>query len=103
MSVAAFRRLLCNKQANVAITFGLAIVPLVFAVGFGIDYTSAAYREDQLNAFADFSRARCGDAGDDGEHGRRVHRRRDELVQCAGERNDGNQLFGEFRGERECG
>jgi Flp pilus assembly protein TadG len=53
MSVAAFRRLLRNKQANVAITFGLAIVPLVFAVGFGIDYTSAAYREDQLNAFSD--------------------------------------------------
>ena len=52
MSVAAFRRLLCNKQANVAITWARN-VPLVFAVGFGIDYTSAAYREDQLNAFAD--------------------------------------------------
>lgn len=41
------------KGGNVAITFGLAAVPLVFAVGMGVDYTDAAYREDQLNAYAD--------------------------------------------------
>jgi len=41
------------RNGNVAITFALAMIPLVFAVGMGVDYTSAAYREDQLNAYAD--------------------------------------------------
>ncbi len=48
-----FWRLLKDKQANVAMTFALAMIPLVYAVGVGVDYTSAAYREDQLNSYAD--------------------------------------------------
>src|SRR5580704_1188775 len=42
-----------SRNGNVAITFALASIPLLFAVGMGVDYTSAAYREDQLNAFSD--------------------------------------------------
>jgi Flp pilus assembly protein TadG len=42
-----------ERNGNVAITFALAMIPLVYAVGMGVDYTSAAYREDQLNAYAD--------------------------------------------------
>ncbi|MGO9006152.1 MAG: vWA domain-containing protein [Beijerinckiaceae bacterium] len=33
--------------------FGLLLVPMVFAVGMGIDYTSAARKRSQLNAAAD--------------------------------------------------
>jgi Flp pilus assembly protein TadG len=53
MVVGPLRRLLQDKQANVAMTFALAMIPLVYAVGVGVDYTSAAYREDQLNSYAD--------------------------------------------------
>ncbi|HTT84244.1 MAG TPA: pilus assembly protein TadG-related protein [Rhizomicrobium sp.] len=42
-----------NRQANVAMTFAFALIPVMFAVGAGIDYTSAAVRESQLDAYAD--------------------------------------------------
>jgi len=48
-----FRRYFRDKRANVAITFGLATIPLIFLIGMGSDYTAATYREDQLNAIAD--------------------------------------------------
>jgi Flp pilus assembly protein TadG len=47
------RQFLRSKNANVAITFAVAAVPLVYVVGMGVDYASATYREDQLNAIAD--------------------------------------------------
>jgi Flp pilus assembly protein TadG len=50
-------RVLCDlirdRRANVAIIFALALVPLAFLVGVGVDYTVAADRQAQLNAFAD--------------------------------------------------
>ncbi|HEY5048895.1 MAG TPA: pilus assembly protein TadG-related protein [Rhizomicrobium sp.] len=49
----SLRRFLRSNRANVAMTVGLAAVPCVFLVGMGIDYTSATWREDQLNAAAD--------------------------------------------------
>ena len=45
--------LMRDRKANVAIIFALALVPLVFLVGVGVDYTVAADRQAQLNAFAD--------------------------------------------------
>jgi Flp pilus assembly protein TadG len=46
-------RLIHDTRANVAIIFALALVPLAFLVGVGVDYTAAADRQAQLNAFAD--------------------------------------------------
>jgi len=46
-------RFLRSKSANVAITFGLALIPLTFLVGMSVDYTSATSREEQLSAIAD--------------------------------------------------
>ncbi|MBV9330437.1 MAG: hypothetical protein JOZ55_02665 [Alphaproteobacteria bacterium] len=48
-----FRRFLTSRKANVSIIFAVAMIPLVFLVGMGVDYSTAVYREDQLNAFAD--------------------------------------------------
>src|SRR5271156_4872610 len=53
MSKPLFRRLRRDAMGNVALIFAFAAVPLIFSVGMGVDYTSAAMREDQLNAFAD--------------------------------------------------
>jgi Flp pilus assembly protein TadG len=47
------RRYFMNRRANVAVTFALAMIPLIFLIGMGSDYTSATYREDQLDAIAD--------------------------------------------------
>ncbi len=46
-------RLLSDRRGNVATVLAIATLPLLFAVGMGMDYTSASFREDQLNAFAD--------------------------------------------------
>jgi hypothetical protein len=42
-----------STHANVTVTFALALVPLLFLVGMGVDYTSATSREEQLSAIAD--------------------------------------------------
>jgi len=42
-----------GKRATVAMTFALAAVPLIYLIGMGVDYTTASYREDELNSFAD--------------------------------------------------
>jgi Flp pilus assembly protein TadG len=49
----AFKRFLRSRKGNVAIMFGLSLVPLAFLTGMGVDYTNAALREEQLNAIAD--------------------------------------------------
>lgn len=53
MLVTYFRRFIGCQKANLSIIFAVSMVPLVFLVGMGVDYTSAAYRQEQLNAFAD--------------------------------------------------
>ncbi|MGD0190266.1 MAG: pilus assembly protein TadG-related protein [Rhizomicrobium sp.] len=53
MLLKQFKRFLLNNNANVAMTFALALVPLIYLVGMGYDYTSASSREDQLGAIAD--------------------------------------------------
>ena len=41
------------KGGNVAILFALSALPLLLAMGMGVDYVSAARRRDKLNAIAD--------------------------------------------------
>lgn len=48
-----FRRFIANRRGNVATIFAIAIVPLLFVTGMGVDYTAAADREVELNAAAD--------------------------------------------------
>lgn len=51
--IAAFLRFLRSPKGNVAMIFGLSLVPLLYLTGMGVDYGSAAMREAQLNAIAD--------------------------------------------------
>jgi Flp pilus assembly protein TadG len=53
MKISIVDRLRRDRRGNVAIVLALAAVPLLFAIGMGMDYTSASFRENQLNAFAD--------------------------------------------------
>src|SRR5258707_7201134 len=47
------RSLRRDVRGNVAIIFGLTLVPLIFLAGMGVDYTAAVDRQVQLNAAAD--------------------------------------------------
>jgi Flp pilus assembly protein TadG len=49
----ALRRFLKDSRGNVAVIFGICVVPMTFLVGMGIDYGQAAMRNDQLNSAAD--------------------------------------------------
>src|SRR6185369_11008428 len=42
-----------DNQGNVAVTFALSLVPLVFLGGMALDYASSTSRLQQLNAAAD--------------------------------------------------
>jgi Flp pilus assembly protein TadG len=53
MTRAVFRSFLRDRRANVAMMFGLMVVPLIFVVGMGIDYGTAARLKSKLNAAAD--------------------------------------------------
>ena len=53
MRFQALRRFFRNSRGNVAVIFGLSVVPMTFLVGMGIDYGQAAMRDDQLSAAAD--------------------------------------------------
>ncbi|MBV8696285.1 TadE/TadG family type IV pilus assembly protein [Bradyrhizobium sp.] len=46
-------RFLRQREGNVAITFALCIVPIVFLIGMALDYASAIARQQRLNAAAD--------------------------------------------------
>lgn len=48
--LARFRR---DQRGNVLIIMGLAMIPMTFALGFGIDYARAQRLQTQLNAAAD--------------------------------------------------
>jgi Flp pilus assembly protein TadG len=50
---ASIERFLREAQGNVAVTFALCIVPIVFLVGMALDYASAIARHQRLNAAAD--------------------------------------------------
>jgi Flp pilus assembly protein TadG len=47
------RRFARDRRGNVAMIFGLAGIPLIFAVGMGIDYGNASRKWSQMNAAAD--------------------------------------------------
>jgi Flp pilus assembly protein TadG len=46
-------RLARDRKGNMAMIFALLLVPITFAVGMTVDYTSAARKRSQLNAAAD--------------------------------------------------
>ena len=46
-------RLVHDRSATVAATFALAMIPALYLVGVGIDYSKAAQRQAQLNGIAD--------------------------------------------------
>src|SRR5690242_13522643 len=46
-------RFVRHRRGNVAITFALCIVPIVFLMGMALDYASAIARQQRLNAAAD--------------------------------------------------
>ena len=49
----ALRRFFECTRGNVAVIFGLSVVPMTFLVGMGIDYGQAAMRNDRLSSAAD--------------------------------------------------
>jgi Flp pilus assembly protein TadG len=53
MTHAVFRRFIQDRRANVAMMFGLMVVPMIFIVGMGIDYGTAARLKSKMNAAAD--------------------------------------------------
>lgn len=54
MPLAQFVRRFCgDRRGNVAITFGLAIIPIVFLIGMGLDFSTAIQKRAKLNAAAD--------------------------------------------------
>lgn len=47
------RRLRHDRRGNVMVLMAMAMIPLTFAVGFGIDYSRAQKMQTQLNAISD--------------------------------------------------
>lgn len=47
------RRLRADCRGNILMTMGLAIIPMTFAIGFGVDYSRAERLQTRLNAAAD--------------------------------------------------
>jgi len=46
-------RFTSDNRANVAMTFAIVSIPIIFAAGMGVDYTMAARRQTKLDAAAD--------------------------------------------------
>src|SRR5579864_7083925 len=46
-------RLLRHSEGNVAVTFALVMIPIIFLCGMALDYGSAIYKLQRLNAAAD--------------------------------------------------
>ena len=53
MTVAALRRFARDPKGNVAIIFGLTLLPITMLTGMGIDYTVATQKKAMLDAAAD--------------------------------------------------
>ena len=47
------RRIARDRRGNVAITFGLSLLPAMFLIGMGLDFSSAIQKRSALNAAAD--------------------------------------------------
>jgi len=47
------RRFSRSREGNVAITFALALVPAIFLIGMGLDFSGAIQKRSKLNAAAD--------------------------------------------------
>ena len=47
------RRFAHDRRANVAITFALSLLPAIFLIGMGLDFSSAIQKRSKLNAAAD--------------------------------------------------
>ena len=46
-------RFALDRRANVAIIFALALLPIIYLLGLGLDFASAVHRQSQLDAAAD--------------------------------------------------
>jgi Flp pilus assembly protein TadG len=46
-------RLVRDRKGNITMVFALLLIPIMFAIGMGIDYGNAARKKSQLNAAAD--------------------------------------------------
>jgi Flp pilus assembly protein TadG len=53
MSRNLMRRLIDDRKGNVAIIFGLSLIPIVFLTGMAMDFSSATAKRVRLNAAAD--------------------------------------------------
>jgi Flp pilus assembly protein TadG len=53
MRLSCLRRFARDRKGNIAIIFALALIPVTFAIGMGVDYASAARKRSQLNSAAD--------------------------------------------------
>ena len=47
------RALRADRRGNIMMMTGLAIIPLTFVIGFGVDYAKAEKLQTKLNAAAD--------------------------------------------------
>ncbi len=47
------RRFARDRKGNVAITFALSLIPAIFLIGMGLDFSSAIQKRSKLNAAAD--------------------------------------------------
>jgi Flp pilus assembly protein TadG len=47
------RRFIRDRRGNIAMTFALSLIPIMFLTGLGIDFTSAVQKRTRLNAAAD--------------------------------------------------
>ncbi len=47
------RRFVHDRRGNAAILFALSLIPIIFLIGMGVDFTSAAQKRARLNAAAD--------------------------------------------------
>ncbi len=53
MIIDSLRRFALDRSANIATSFALALIPAMYMIGVGLDYTKSAQRQQQLNAIAD--------------------------------------------------
>lgn len=53
MQADLLRRFFRDRAGNVAITFALALVPAIFLIGMGLDFSGAIQKRSKLNAAAD--------------------------------------------------
>jgi Flp pilus assembly protein TadG len=61
-TLARFGALAEDRSGNVLVTMALALVPLTFTLGFGIDYARASMIQTQMNAAADAAALAATDA-----------------------------------------